>query len=236
MGYPFIEIQFVYNLFEDSGNSQEEKVMEPSKTLADKVYITLKEDITSGKLEPGTPLREEVVAKQFETSRTPVRQALQALQSEGLVQIEPSRGARVSEVSLRETLEVYEIRELLEPHAAFLAAQRRTPEHIAKLKEFEIRLLQLPESKDMKERMVLTMEFHSFINEIGGNKVLAEMVQNLRARTLRAFARISRAYYPRSKEEHLNLLRAIVAGDSEEAKRLSEYHLRSSKTEWMIRS
>jgi DNA-binding FadR family transcriptional regulator len=88
----------------------------------------------------------------------------------------------------------------------------------------------------MKERMVLTMEFHSYINEIGGNRVLTEMVQNLRARTIRAFSRLSRAYYPRSQEEHLNLLRAIVDGDADKARQLSEYHLKSSKAAWMVQS
>ena len=203
-------------------------------TLADKVYSQLKTEIATTVLEPGTPLREEEIARRFQTSRTPVRQALHALEVEGLVAVEPRRGARVSEVSLREALEVYEIRELLEPYASYRAAIRRTKDEIEQLKEIRARFEEQHVSDDLHVRMQLDFDLHSLINEIGGNQILAEVIQDLRLRSERAFARFSRSFYPRSRREHLELIDAIIRGDGDGARDLALKHLHSAKNELMF--
>ena len=93
----------------------------------DDVYSSLKDDIERGVLTPGEHLVEDTIGNQFNVSRTPIRNAIKRLQADGLVTIEPRRGAFVASWTNDDAAEVMSIRSMLEPHAAALAAQRRTP-------------------------------------------------------------------------------------------------------------
>src|SRR6476620_6459809 len=93
---------------------------------ADDVYSSLKDDIERGVLTPGEHLVEDTIGSQFNVSRTPIRNAIKRLQADGLVTIEPRRGAFVASWTNDDAAEVMSIRSMLEPHAAALAAQRRT--------------------------------------------------------------------------------------------------------------
>src|SRR3982751_1331914 len=89
------------------------------QSLVDLAYAALREAITSGALLPGTPLREGALARQFGVSTTPVREALRRLDREGLVHLTPNRGARVSAYTLRDILDRFEVREVLECRAVY---------------------------------------------------------------------------------------------------------------------
>ena len=101
--------------------------------LKDQVYQELKQAIVDLRLEPGQPLREATLSAQLGVSKTPVREALVRLQEEGLVTIEPYRGATVSGYAHDDLVEIYELREILEGACARHAATSMTATHLAEL-------------------------------------------------------------------------------------------------------
>ncbi len=102
---------------------------------ADEVYQDLKSAIQTGTLAPGEHLVEDALRHKYGISRTPVRNALRKLSDEGLVTVEPNRGAFVATWTSDDATEVMTIRVMLEPYAAELAAQRRTAEQLAQMYE-----------------------------------------------------------------------------------------------------
>src|SRR5215207_10462506 len=102
---------------------------------APRVRDLLEEAILEGDLKPGERLRAEALAQRFGTSRTPIREALLQLEAQGLVDVEPNRGAVVRAFDRDDLLDLYELRALLEPKAAALAAGRITDADIDRLDE-----------------------------------------------------------------------------------------------------
>lgn len=96
-------------------------------------YKWIKDAIESGGLKPGEPLGENRLSREIEISRTPIREALRVLAQEGYVRIVPAKGAFVSEISLEDVKEIYDIRKLLEPFAALSAVTRVPDEEIRAL-------------------------------------------------------------------------------------------------------
>lgn len=105
------------------------------KPLRDVVFENLREAILEGKLKPGQRLMEVQLAEQLGVSRTPVREAIRKLELEGLVVMLPRKGAYVANMSLKDIMDVLEVRASLEGLAAYLAAERISDEDIKKLKD-----------------------------------------------------------------------------------------------------
>jgi len=120
-----------------------------------RVRDLLEEAILEGELKPGERLRAEALAQRFGTSRTPVREALLQLEGQGLVEVEPNRGAVVRTFDRDDVVELYEIRALIEPHAAARAATRISEAQIADLAA-------LCEAED---QLVANEHFHRIILE-----------------------------------------------------------------------
>jgi DNA-binding GntR family transcriptional regulator len=103
-------------------------------TSAIRVHDALRAAILEGEIEPGARLRAEALAERFGTSRTPIREALLMLEREGLVTVEPHRGAIVRTFDAADVLDLYEVRALIEPHAAARAATRIAPEQLERMR------------------------------------------------------------------------------------------------------
>lgn len=101
------------------------------RTAAPSAYDQIRTAIVEGRYSPGTRLVEQRIAEEFDLSRTPVREALRTLEAEGLVRIEPHRGATVRTLSVAEVIDLYDLRARLEGYAAELAAQRRDDDDLA---------------------------------------------------------------------------------------------------------
>jgi DNA-binding GntR family transcriptional regulator len=123
----------------------------------------LEEAILEGELKPGERLRAEALAQRFGTSRTPIREALLQLEGQGLVEVEPNRGAVVRSYDRDDILDLYEVRALIEPHAAARAATRIDPEQLAELAA-------LCEAED---QLVANESFHRIILEAARSPRLA---------------------------------------------------------------
>ena len=160
----------------------------PSPTSSLRVSEELREAILSGEFEPGERLRTVSLAKRFGSSRTPVREALVQLEGEGLVDIEPRRGALVRAFASADLVDLYEIRALLEPEAASRAALCVSDVQLERLRA----LVALSDSRSGRTRAAIddqiawNEEFHALVIEAAGSPRLSA--------ALRATAGIPRAF------------------------------------------
>lgn len=199
-------------------------------SLAEDVYARFKEEIASGQLAPGTPLTEAGLAERLGISRTPIREALRRLQTEGLVDIEHGRGARVSEVSFRDVMEAYQVRELVEPYAARLAVGQLDSGFAQRLRNMLDALTAPSLTSDKSTRWHLDRELHDLILEAAGNELLRTLVWDLRMRTDRGYAYVADRWMEASRQEHVRIVEAILSGDTDAAEELMCEHLANTKT------
>ena len=190
--------------------------------------------ILGGRLKPGERLIEEGLSAELGVSRVPVREALLALSAQGLVRIEPRRGATVAEITPRIVAELVEVRALLEGLNARLAAQRHDPEIIAQLRDTLGRGNAAAKSGTREELARLNAEFHERLAEASRNSVLSEVMRGLRERTSLAFAINGRARAREDWQEHAGVLAAVIAGDSELAALLANRHVHNAAAAFAV--
>ena len=197
-----------------------------SRTLSEQVYHAVRARIMAGALAPGTFLRE----KDLETmgvSRTPIREALGRLASEGFLERLPHRGFRVPEESVANLLELYPIVASLELLAGRLAFERFTAEDVARLRDINARLAEARDRGDVRAMLDLNTAFHRLITERGGNRRLALLLDDLRSQ----LTRLEQWYYSgrdriqRSIQEHEEIIAAVERGDRARALELLERNM-----------
>jgi len=189
--------------------------------------------IADGTLESGAALSEVALADEFEVSRTPVREALKQLQTEGLVTIRPRVGTFVTRPSRREINELFQLKELLEGAAARLLAQRGDVPEIAALRENVRRADAAVEAGDVESYAALVDEFHDLIMRGADNHKLAQhyrTMMNQLAYSRRVQTSLSRpGRLVESDAEHHRVLELIVAKDGITAERVMREHVRASQ-------
>ena len=202
-------------------------------TSADYVYRELRHRIITKQVKAGQRLPEVNLAVQMGVSRTPVREALRRLESEGLVDIVPNSGARLAAPSRREVENAYVVREQLECLAVRLAAQTVAEKHFRRLDE----IVEAEESAFRERNLELYLEinesFHRIIAESTGNRILATYVENILARTNVYIVFYDPFYEDEcnpSIAEHKALLRALRDHDGDLAERLMREHLQTTMT------
>jgi DNA-binding GntR family transcriptional regulator len=141
-------------------------------STADAVTDALREAILDGKITASSWLREGDLAAELNVSRTPVREAIRRLVSEGLAMRVPNQGARVTPMAMEDILAVYMVRENLEGLAARLASQRTSPQSTAKLRDIHERLSASAAVGDVAGVEEHNLEFHRAIREASGNQYL----------------------------------------------------------------
>ncbi|MCL6539597.1 MAG: GntR family transcriptional regulator [Roseiflexus sp.] len=199
----------------------------------DQVYSRLRWLIIEGHYPPGSRLVEERLASDLGVSRTPVRQALARVAAEGLVHIYPNRGAVVRRFTTADLLEIYDLRALLEGHAAYLAASRIGLEQLAILKDaaeaLEQSLTRTFESRTAEVRFLVEQNaiFHDTILFAAGNERLTSIVHMVVDIPLQF-----RSFYWYTPEErhisnffHRAILKALQQGDGERARAMMREHI-----------
>ena len=137
------------------------------KPLRELVYEELKHKILTGEIASQTRLMEIDLAEKMNVSRTPIREAIRELAADGLVTIEPRRGAYVSRISIDDMLDVFEVRENLEGFAAYLAAKRINEEQKVKLKELMDLYEEAINNDEKKNSVERDESLHKFVVECG---------------------------------------------------------------------
>ena len=197
-----------------------------ARTLSEQVYRAVRARIMDGALAPGTFLREKDL-ESMGVSRTPIREALGRLASEGFLERLPHRGFRVPEESLGNLLELYPIVAALELLAGRLALERFRPADIAGLRTLNGQLAEAQDRGDVRAMLDLNTEFHRLISERGGNRRLASLLDDLRSQ----LTRLELWYYSRrdrterSIREHEEIIDAIERGDRPRALSLLEHNM-----------
>jgi len=167
------------------------------------------------------------VAAMIGLGRTPVHQAFDRLQLEGLVTVQPRRGIVVRGIELGEMLEIIEARLVNECHAAGLAALRATPADIAMLEENLLRSGAATGVQETERLMLLEQEFHGMIAEMAGNQVLSTFLANLRDRAIR-FWYVASGLQPHRQlvvAQHADIVQAIARSDRRGAELAMARHL-----------
>lgn len=195
-------------------------------TLAEYVYRQVRSRIVAAEVAPGEFIR-EMELKSLGASRTPIREALGRLASEGFLERIPHRGFRVPEEPIARLLDLYPIVAALDLLAGRLALPRFTPEDVARLREINRRLERAADPDDVRSRIELNNEFHRVFSERSGNRRLVEMLDDLRAQ----LTRLESWYYSsgehtgESVREHDRIIDAVEAGDHEGALALLEQNM-----------
>lgn len=200
------------------------------KTLNQIVYESIKNSIICGEIKPGTKLAEVTVARQLSVSPTPVREAFRMLATEGLVRIEPWKGAVVQSVSDNDALDTTLCRSALERLALELWFERKTDEDIDRLEEIH-RCFQ--ESDNEMDFLHWSHEFHGIWIRGSGNCRLISMLDSMNDSMLhgRFLARQNKDHWPRSFAEHALLIDLIKQERLYEAKELLHKHIIESHYE-----
>lgn len=199
--------------------------------LWEQVYQLLREAILSGKLVPGQQITEPGIANQLKVSRTPVREAMRMLELENLIINLPRRGAFVCGIkSKKEIDDIFRVRIILEGLASELAAQKISPDQVAKLKQQSEQIAECLEKNDLKRCIAIDTAFHQIIYEASENEYLQRFLDNLFDQITR-FRMSSLDDDGRMKEalvEHQKLVAAIEANDSVLAGEIAKKHIENA--------
>lgn len=188
--------------------------------LRELVYEELRTSILTGKIKPGTRLMEVDLAEDMGVSRTPIREAIRKLEKEGLVLIEPRRGAYASPISLKDIVDILEVRSNLEGLAASYAAERMNDAQKKELFELSRRFHQAVIDGNAAGMISNDTKFHHLIVEASGNKHLIQVVEQLQELVLR-FRYIYFTDFKRAEEmipEHQQIYEQIVSGNGSKAR------------------
>lgn len=196
------------------------------------VLTELRRRITEGQWQQGERLFEDQIATELEVSRNPVREALQALASEGFVELEPRRGARVATVSTERALELFEVRETLEGLVAQLAAERRTEDELAVLRDI-VRAGRESAAGDRSRLPALNTQFHQLLGAAARNGLLAETIERLAHVIQWVYARSIAQRGEQSWTEHAAIVEAIASGDGASARALAAEHIARAKDAYL---
>lgn len=208
-----------------SHSSTEEGVGRTSLHL--RVADVLRDKITYGALSQGLRLNERVLCEELDVSRTPLREALKTLASEGLVELLPNRGARVTPMTLADTAQTFEVLRVLEGLAGELAGARADGAVVAKLRKVHERMRACHRRGDRERYFELNQQIHAEILRLAGNPVLASTYDklNLRLRRARYSANMSQSRWDRAMQEHDQIIEALEARNGKRLRALLEDHI-----------
>jgi len=204
---------------------EEQKGKQSKGTLKDKAYVYLKGQIINGILKPGEIIDEKKYVSELQISRTPVHEALSCLVTENLVTIVPRRGIIVSYLRIKDVLDIYEVRKIIEP--SVMALIGRKFDH-AVLEKFQNDFINTAMISSTLEGLDLDSKFHLYLASCTGNKVLLEVEERMLTQSQRI--RVLSSSYDKShdtaaREEHCRIIQALLANDSATAGEIAVQHL-----------
>ncbi len=199
------------------------------KSLREKIYQILREDITYGKLTPGERLVEEDLSKRFKASRTPVREALRQLESEGQIYFQRNKGIMVSKLTLKDVEELYSLRWLLESYAARLTAEINGGTDVAYLRDLQKRLEKAAKEDDSTGWFKANSSFHDFFSENSGNSNLIQQLELIKRKVYRlryiALFALKDPFFKSYLRDHEGIIQGYAKGDGLRVEKYMKHHL-----------
>lgn len=190
------------------------------------VYLHVKEKIIYREFTPGQLLFEGDIAAILNVSKTPVREAFNRLQHEGLIEVIPYKGYFVSTLTFENIKELFELRILLEGFSAKAAAERCSDEQLIELTRLARTKIDSQSPNAQKEFLKANVEFHTLIGKLSGNRVISLQIESAINRLQRVlFQDTTQATISRMEAEHCELAEAIQSRKGVEAQAISNQHL-----------
>ncbi|MEU6622368.1 GntR family transcriptional regulator [Streptomyces litmocidini] len=200
------------------------------QSLRERVYVELRERIIEGDYPAGLRLVEREIADELRVSRVPVREAMQRLESEGFLSVQPRRGSVVAEFGPRDAEYLFDVRENLEGLAARLAARHATPAGLRDLERLLARARRAAESGRLREAVSLNADFHRHVVELSGNPLLVDLMAPLDSRLRRLFRLTSaQADGEPMCGAHERLYEAVRDRDEDGAEALARAHVADTR-------
>jgi DNA-binding GntR family transcriptional regulator len=197
------------------------------KPLHQEVAQRIRDMIRKGLLQKGDRIVEKELCEAMGTSRTPLREALRLLSSEGLIELVPHKGAYVAQPSMREIREMFEVMSILEGTCARKVAEKMTDADFRKLEKLHEKLEKYFREKNNEKYLEVNHKYHSLLQEMTGSKVLNDVINSLRQKIL--LYRYRQLYQPdrfrASMNEHRVLLDAFRRRDPAAAESAMRTHL-----------
>lgn len=199
-------------------------------THTDEAYDLIKRAILVCDMAPGEELRELGLVETTGLSRGAVRGALGRLVTDGLVDLRPRKGYRVTSLDLADVREVFEMRRLLEPYAVELAAQRAPQDAVKALHDLAHATYDPADRRSYERYVVDNREFHVRIAEAAGNRRLAQALRTLLEDMQRLiFLSLGTREGTNERHEHHDLYDAILVGDTDRARALCENQIEAAR-------
>ncbi len=199
--------------------------------LYQEVAERLRQRIFAHELPPGTWIDEQALAADYGISRTPLREALKVLASEGLVTLKPRRGCYVTEISEQDLDDIFPLMAMLEGRCAYEASRRARAEDLRALEAIHGELESCAQSGQIERFFLANQEFHRLVQELSGNRWLLQVIQDLRKvlKLTRMHSLTIEGRLEQSLVEHRVITGAILARDAGRAEQAMRDHLLSGR-------
>lgn len=195
--------------------------------LYQQVAGRLRDMIQQGRLQSGAWIDEVQLTQELGISRTPLREALKVLVTEGLVRLEPRRGSFVNELSMKDLDDIFPLMAMLEGRCAYEAARKVRQQDLAMLEPLHAMLQKHAQAADIDSYYETNAKIHEAVQDLADNRWLSDLVSGLR--TLLSLSRWQSLALPgritESCAEHLAIFAALKDGDSEKAEAITRKHL-----------
>jgi DNA-binding GntR family transcriptional regulator len=202
----------------------------PEKTMADIIATGLEEDIVLGRRHPRERLIEQDLCDRFNTHRGDVRLALFELEKKGIVQRIPNRGAIVRDLTPKEVIEIYAVREELEAMAVRILPFPVPPMRLVELEKIQTRHAAAINNDDMLTVFYANLDFHQRLFELCGNACLIEAIKTLERKIygIRFYANAFPEALERARRDHVDMIEALRGSRRDELIKLTRQHLKPS--------
>ncbi|NED94398.1 GntR family transcriptional regulator [Phytoactinopolyspora alkaliphila] len=203
-------------------------------SLREQVADALRAAVVSGEMKPGQVYSAPALAARFGVSATPVREAMLDLSKQGLIETVPNKGFQVTSISDADLDQITEIRLLLEPPAASIAARRATDADVVRLRPLAQEIVESAARGDLISYVEADRAFHGQLLTIGGNRQLVDIVSELRSRTrLYGLSGLAeRGLLDTTAREHLTMCDHLGRNDADALRTLMHTHIGHVRHEW----
>ena len=197
------------------------------RTLHDELLERIRQMIIDGDLEPGDKVPEKELCERFGVSRTPLREALKVLASEGLVTLTPNRGAMIADLTLDDLEEAFPVMGALEALSGEMACANITDQELASIKQLHEKMVAHYEARELRPYFRTNQQIHELILAAAGNRTLSSLYRSLegRIRQARYLANMSTTRWTQAVQEHERILKALEARDGAALAQILNSHL-----------
>lgn len=203
------------------------------KSLRERIYIHLREAIANNYFPPGTRILEKEIARDFNVSVTPVREAIFQLSMEGFVEVKTHKNIVVKQVSLKEVSEIYEVQAVLEAFAGRLATHRLNDEHVQQMKKLVEKMRKYLRLNDVDKFYEVNEQMHEIYLNISENQLINDLIAKLNLRKKMFPYRVTflskKEVMKKAVKDHEKIIKGFLSGDPEKVEKPIRKHWLSDK-------